>query len=197
VIGEYTGASAGTQPRIRILIVEDKPVMCAGLTDLLGEYSEFEVVGALSDTGSLPAALRRTRPDVVLTDLRLADGTGVDVCLAVRSLTPTAQVVVFTAYLDTEAILAVIAAGALGYVLKARAEVCLIQALCLAAKGEPWLDPEAAGKLLPFLKRAIACAAGNDSFPVDPTETAALSAFGTGRFVLPFTEYVGHPSRTH
>ncbi|WP_433610810.1 response regulator [Prescottella agglutinans] len=133
---------------VRVLLVDDHPVVRAGLRALLASHEEVEVVAEASSGEEAVALAATAKPDVVLMDLRL--GAGMDGAGATAQITATAEpprVVVLTTY-DTDAdILRAVEAGASGYLLKDTAPHVLIDSVFAAARGETVLDPEVAQRL--------------------------------------------------
>ena len=130
-------------------MVDDHPVVRAGLRALLEGQEDLTVVGEASDSGSALELVRKTRPDLVLMDLNLGTGPGgAEITAALRALPEPAHVLVLTTY-DTEAdILAALDAGAAGYLLKDAPPEELFRAVRGAARGETVLAPAVAAKLV-------------------------------------------------
>ena len=102
----------------RVFLVDDHEIVRRGIAELIDRESDLEVVG---EAGTVRDALGRvdaTRPDVVVLDVRLPDGSGIDLCRAIRSAHPDLPCLMLTAYDDDEASVAAVLAGAAGYVLK-------------------------------------------------------------------------------
>ena len=97
---------------IRVLVVDDHPVLRAGLEAVLRSEPGFVCVGTAGDGHELLAALRRARPDVVLLDVRLNDEDGLALCRTVRAETAPPQVVLYTASVDEDLVVGAAAAGA-------------------------------------------------------------------------------------
>jgi DNA-binding NarL/FixJ family response regulator len=97
---------------IRVLVVDDHPVLRAGLEAVLRSEPGFVCVGTAGDGHELLAALRRTRPDVVLLDVRLNDEDGLALCRTLRAETAPPQVVLYTASVDEDLVVGAAAAGA-------------------------------------------------------------------------------------
>lgn len=138
-----------TDPQpIRVLIVDDHPVVRMGLRGMLNEQSEFEIVGEADNGVQALAAIRDVDPDVVLTDLRMPhlDGVGIVQVLAGQANAP--RVLVLTTYDDDADILRAIEAGACGYLLKDAPRDQLFAAIRAASRGETWLAPHIAGRLV-------------------------------------------------
>lgn len=133
---------------VRVLLVDDHPVVRAGLRALLASHDGVEVVADAASGEEAVLLARSVKPDVVLMDLRL--GTGLDGAGATAQITGVAEpprVVVLTTY-DTDAdILRAVEAGASGYLLKDTAPEVLIESVFAAARGETVLDPDVAQRL--------------------------------------------------
>lgn len=133
---------------IRVLIVDDHTVVRLGLRTLLSHTAGFRVVGEAQTVAEAVQLNERTRPDVVLMDVRLPDGSGVEACRRIKADHPETRVVMLTSYSDEEAIVGAVMAGASGYLLKQADAERLTQSIRDAASGEATLDPRAAGALL-------------------------------------------------
>ena len=133
--------------RFKVMIVDDHDVVRMGLTALL-EDSEFEVV---SESGSVAEAVEKsmqTSPDVILMDVRLPDGSGIEACRQILLRQPTVRVLMLTSYTDEEAVLQSIEAGASGYVLKEIGRQALRDAIRKVVEGEILFDPVQTLKLM-------------------------------------------------
>ncbi|MEQ2010375.1 MAG: response regulator transcription factor [Limisphaerales bacterium] len=130
-----------TAKRIRLLLVDDHEVVRAGLGALLAQHAELEVVG---EAGTVAGALEtagRLKPDVVLLDVRLPDGSGFEACRNLHQLTPPVKVIILTAFADDEIVMQAIGSGAEGYLLKEIDEPGLVRAIKDVADGNSILDP--------------------------------------------------------
>ncbi|MBI5800236.1 MAG: response regulator transcription factor [Verrucomicrobia bacterium] len=130
-----------TTKRIRLLLVDDHEVVRAGLGALLAQHEELEVVG---EAGTVAGALEtagRLKPDVVLLDVRLPDGSGFEACRNLHQLTPPVKVIILTAFADDEIVMQAIGSGAEGYLLKEIDEPGLVRAIKDVAEGRSILDP--------------------------------------------------------
>ena len=133
---------------IRVFLLDDHEIVRRGLADLIGLEKDMEVVG---EAGSVHDALVRipaTRPDVAVLDVRLPDGSGVEVCREIRSTMPEVSALMLTSYSDDEALFDAIMAGAAGYVLKEIRGNDLIEAIRQVAAGNSLLDPIATARVL-------------------------------------------------
>jgi two-component system, NarL family, response regulator DevR len=140
-------STLSTDP-IRIVIVDDHAVVRIGLKTLLGSQPGFRVVGEAGTVAEAVSIAGQARPDVILMDVRLPDGSGVEACRRIKADNSEVRVVMLTSYQDEEAIVGAVMAGASGYLLKQADSDRLTQAIREAAAGESSLDPRAAGALL-------------------------------------------------
>ena len=134
---------------LRLILVDDHPVVRAGLRALIESSDDLEVVGEASDAASAVEVVTAERPDVVLMDLSLGDGVGgIEATRRLAALDPAPAVLVLTTY-DTESdILRALDAGARGYLLKDAPPAELFAGVCAVAKGEPALAPSVAATLM-------------------------------------------------
>jgi DNA-binding NarL/FixJ family response regulator len=133
---------------IRILVVDDQSLFREGLTTLLSTVPEFVVVGQAEHGRCAIQLAKATLPDVVLMDLRMPVMDGVTATRALSKELPSSRVVVLTTFDDDESIFEAIRAGALGYVLKDVELPQLVEAVRLAARGESFLTPRVATRLV-------------------------------------------------
>ena len=133
---------------VRVFLVDDHEVVRRGLRELLAAEPDLEVVGEAGTAAQGVAGILRTRPDVALLDGRLPDGSGVEVCSAVRAALPRTRALVLTSYDDDEALFNAIAAGASGYLLKEVSGTDLVDAVRRVAAGQSLLDPSLTARVL-------------------------------------------------
>src|ERR1700722_10190021 len=103
---------------VRVFLLDDHEVVRAGLRSLLEGTDDIEVVGEAGTVADALARIPSTHPDVAMLDVRLPDGSGVEVCREIRSNSPEIACIMLTSYADDEALFSAIMAGAAGYVLK-------------------------------------------------------------------------------
>ncbi len=127
---------------IRVMLVDDHEVVRLGLRALFGQTGHIEVVGEAGTVAEAVLEAGRVDPDVVVMDLRLPDGTGLDACREILSADPTVRVLFLTSYSDEEAVMSTILAGAAGYVLKEIRQDALIHAIETVSSGRSILDPK-------------------------------------------------------
>jgi DNA-binding NarL/FixJ family response regulator len=134
---------------IKVLVVDDHQLVRAGLVTLLASAPDVEVVGEAADGDEVVAAATASSPDVVLMDLSMPRMDGVAATRAVLSANPDVRVVALTSFTDRRRVTDVLAAGAVGYLLKDSAPDELLAGVRAAAQGHSPLDPRVAGALLP------------------------------------------------
>jgi len=147
--------------RLRMLVVDDHEVVRQGLVSLLDRRSGFEVVAQAGSVAESIAQAARFEPDLVIMDVRLPDGSGIEACREIRAARPETRVVMLTSYPDEEAVLSAIIAGASGYLLKQIRGRELVTALEAVGRGESLLDPAVTEKVLERVRR-MASGSGND-----------------------------------
>lgn len=125
---------------IRVFVVDDHEMVRRGLISLFEGEAGFDVVGEAAGARSAVARIQATSPDVVLLDVRLQDGNGVEVCREVRSSLPEVAVLMITSYTDERAEFDAAVAGAAGYFIKDVAGEELLAAVRRAASGEVLID---------------------------------------------------------
>lgn len=132
---------------VRVLIVDDHPVVREGLRAFLDLHEDVEVVGDASTTGEARAQIAGHQPDVVLLDMQLPDGNGLSLLPELVAMDPAPRVVVLTSFLDDDAVRRAVRGGASGYLLKHAAPDSILDGVRAAARGDMALDPAAARAL--------------------------------------------------
>lgn len=138
---------------IRVFLLDDHELVRRGLADLLSVEADIEIVGEASSVAEALTRIPATRPDVAVLDVRLPDGSGIEVCRDVRSQSPDVQCLMLTSFSDDEALFDAIMAGASGYVLKEIRGNDLVDAIRQVAAGKSLLDPSLTQKVLERLRR--------------------------------------------
>lgn len=179
--GEPNGAARTAGPAIRVLLVDDHEVVRRGLQAILDRNPEISVIG---EAGSVAAAVResaRLRPDVVVMDLRLPDGTGVSACRQIRDEQPDTKVLILTSHADEDALFSAVLAGAAGYVLKDLDPTGIQKAIITVGRGGSLLDPQMTTRLLERMRMGTAQHPADDSFAtLTPQEDRILDMIGDG-----------------
>jgi two-component system response regulator DevR len=135
------------------MLVDDHEVVREGLRTLIGRHQEMVVVGEAGTTAEAIETAARAKPDVIVMDIRLPDGSGVEACRTIREARPETKVIMLTSYADDEALFASIVAGAAGYLLKQTRGQAVIDAISAVAQGRSLLDPDVTGKVLERVRK--------------------------------------------
>jgi DNA-binding NarL/FixJ family response regulator len=138
---------------LRVMLVDDHEVVRRGLHQLLSSSEDLDVIAEAGTVRSAVAEAGRARPDVIVMDVRLADGSGIEATREIRSSYPDIKVLMLTSFADDEAVLASILAGASGYVLKQIQGDALIRAIRAVGQGQSLLDAEVTKPILERLRR--------------------------------------------
>jgi two-component system response regulator DevR len=138
--------------RLRIALVDDSEVVRIGLRSLLGADPTLEIVGEAGTVASGVDTCGRAKPDVVLLDIRLPDGTGFDACRQILQRSPATRVLILTSVADDALVDDAIRAGAHGYLLKEIDGRALLQAIRDVAAGMSILDPAVTARVMQFMK---------------------------------------------
>jgi DNA-binding NarL/FixJ family response regulator len=154
------GTEAGAT-QLRLLVVDDHEVVRQGLVAMLERRPNFQVVAEAGTVAESIEMARRHKPDLVVMDVRLPDGSGIEACREIRAELPDTRVVILTSYPDEEAVFSAIVAGASGYLLKQVRGRDLVAALESVGRGESLLDPAVTEKVLERVRR-IATGGGTD-----------------------------------
>ncbi len=137
---------------MRVFLLDDHEIVRGGLRDLIDAEEDMEVVGEASTAEEALNRVPPTRPDVAVLDVRLPDGSGVEVCREIRARHPEVQALMLTSFADDEALFSAIMAGASGYVLKQIRGNELVDAIRRVAAGESLLDPAVTRRVLERLR---------------------------------------------
>jgi DNA-binding NarL/FixJ family response regulator len=144
-----------------VLLVDDHEIVRRGLRAVLSERGDIQVIGEAGTARAGVEAAAKLQPDVVVMDLRLPDGSGVEACREIRGARPETSVVILTSYADEDALFAAVIAGAAGYVLKDLDPARLQDAVVTVGRGGSLLDPQMTTALLERLRRGGTGAAGH------------------------------------
>jgi DNA-binding NarL/FixJ family response regulator len=166
---------------LRLLVVDDHEVVRQGLVALLDRRPGFQVVAQAGTVQESITQARLQRPDIVVMDVRLPDGSGVEACREIRAELPDTRVIMLTSFPDDEAVLSAIVAGASGYLLKQIRARDLVAALEAVGRGESLLDPAVTERVLERVRR-IARGESNDELSVlTPQEQKILMLVAEGK----------------
>lgn len=172
--GNGAPSPAPPPPLLAVLIADDHPVVREGLRGMLAAEPGLTVVAEAASGDEAVAMALAHRPDVVLMDLRMPGGDGVQATAGIVAAVPATRVVVLTTYETDADIVRAVEAGATGYLLKDTPRADLIAAIRAAARGETVLGPTVAGRLVNRLRRPAA-------EPLSARETEVLALVARGR----------------
>ncbi len=148
-MADPSDAKAGS---VRVFLLDDHEVVRRGLRDLLEAEDDLVVVGEAGTAAEALSRIPPTRPNVAILDVRLPDGSGVEVCRDIRSRHPEIQCLILTSFSDDEALFQAIMAGAAGYLLKQVKGQDLVTGVRQVAKGQSLLDPAVTARVLDRLR---------------------------------------------
>lgn len=168
-----------TKP-ITLLLADDHEVLRIGLRTLFSEAGGFQVVGEAGTAAVAIAEASRLKPDVVLLDVRLPDGSGVEACRTIRTAQPGTRVLFLTSFADDDAVLATILAGADGFLLKEVSGDQLINAVKTVAGGQSILDPAVTQRVMARMKSLMAQTTEDKSDSLSPQEQKVLALVAEG-----------------
>jgi DNA-binding NarL/FixJ family response regulator len=141
--------------KLRIVIVDDHTLFREGLRTILETEEDFEVVADAESAEDVVELVWQQRPDVLLLDIRMPQGSGLDAVPAVLKINPGTQVLVLTACDETEEHVRAFRLGAKGVILKDSARQTLTQAIRIVCRGDVWMDPRMSSALAEELARGI------------------------------------------
>ena len=144
-----------TDRRLTVFLLDDHELVRRGVRELLSAAGGFEVVGEAGTAAEALRVIPTLRPDVAVLDVRLADGSGIDVCRTLQTAAPGVHCLILTSFPDDDAILAAVMAGASGFVEKKIAGHDLVDAIRRVAGGQSLLDPHATEVLLDRLRHPV------------------------------------------
>ena len=137
---------------IRVLLVDDHDVVRVGLRTVLNQEHNLIVAGEAVTAAEAIRQAQKLKPDVILMDIRLPDGSGIDACREILAARPDTRVIFLTSYSDDDSVLAAVLAGAHGYLLKEIDSAAMIQALDTVGAGRSILDPAVTARALRWVR---------------------------------------------
>ena len=137
------------------MLVDDHEVVRLGMRALLERHANFDIVAEAAGEEEAVQKAVDFEPDIVLMDIRLAGGSGIEACQQITSALPDTKVIMLTSFAEDELLFAAIRAGASGYVLKQVGGVDLVRAVEAAARGEATLDPSLTQRVFVEVRRSI------------------------------------------
>jgi len=175
-----TDASA-KKPPLRVLLVDDHEVVRSGVRALLQATDDIIVTAEAGTVREAVDEADRARPDVVVMDVRLADGSGIEATREIRAKHPKTAVIMLTSFADDEALFASIMAGAAGYVLKQVRGGELVRAIRTVGRGESMLDPAVTSAVLDRLRKGKHLMTDEKLARLSPQEERILNGIADGK----------------
>ncbi|MGD9853242.1 MAG: response regulator [Nitrospirales bacterium] len=169
------------KPGIRLLLVDDHEVLRLGLKALFTDTSDIQVVGEAGTRAAAVSEANRLNPDVVLMDVRLPDGSGIEACREIRNSLPATRVLFLTSFVDDEAVMATIMAGAKGFLLKEISGDELIRAVKTVAEGQSILDPATTKRVLTTMQHLSISSTDGRKESLAPQELKVLTLVAEGQ----------------
>jgi DNA-binding NarL/FixJ family response regulator len=163
------------------MLVDDHEVVREGLRALLNRREGLRVVGEAGTVAQAIEVALREKPDVVVMDVRLPDGSGVEACREIRSELPETRMIMLTSYADEEAVMASILAGASAYLLKQTRGQQLAEAVEAVARGESLLDPKVTMRVLDQVRNLSSATAGDKQSQLNENEFKILKLIAEGK----------------
>jgi two-component system response regulator DevR len=167
--------------QLRLLVVDDHEVVRQGLVAMLSRRPNFQVVAEAGTVAEALEMARRFQPELVVMDVRLPDGSGIEACREIRAEMPHTRVVILTSYPDEEAVFSAIVAGASGYLLKQVRGRDLVAALESVGRGESLLDPAVTEKVLERVRRIATGGATDELAQLTSQEQKILLLVAEGK----------------
>ena len=176
-----TPAPGAAAKPLRLVVVDDHEVVRQGLVALLDRRPNFQVVAEAGTVEGSLATVRRFQPDIVIMDVRLPDGSGIEACRDIRAEMPSTRVVILTSFPDDDAVFSAIVAGASGYLLKQIRARDLVAALEAVGRGESLLDPAVTEKVLTRVRQIAAGEVHDELAGLTPQERKILLLVAEGK----------------
>jgi two-component system, NarL family, response regulator DevR len=169
------------KPPLRVMLVDDHEVVRDGIRALLAPADDIVVCAEASSVRQAVAEAERALPDVIVMDVRLSDGSGIEATRDIRAARPQTQVLMLTSFADDQALFASIVAGAAGYVLKQIRGDELVRAIRVVGAGQSLLDPAVTKGVLDRLRKGKHLFKDEKLARLSPQEERILELVSAGR----------------
>lgn len=168
---------------IRVLLVDDSALVRTGVRSVLASHAEprIQIVGESETAADGLEQCLRLQPDVVLLDIRLPDGSGLDICRQILQRMPRCRVIMLTSYSNDNYVYEAIAAGARGYLMKEINPAGLCQAVIDVAEGKSILDPEATARVMRLVRTQSSGGEAQELASLSPQEMKVLALVAEGK----------------
>ena len=181
---------------IKVMLVDDHEVVRQGVRALLESEQDMHVVAEAGDVTTAVERAAQTAPDVIVMDVRLENGTGIEACREIRARRPETAVIMLTSFSDDEALFASIMAGAAGFVLKQVRGGDLVRSIREVAAGRSLLDPEVTGTILDRLRKGKHLLKDEKLARLSPQEERILTQIADGGTNKQIGEELGLAEKT-
>jgi DNA-binding NarL/FixJ family response regulator len=178
MVSSVPGTGTG---HLRVMVVDDHAVVRSGVRSLLESDPNITVVAEAGTVSAAVSTAATMTPDVILMDVRLADGSGIQAIREIRANRPETRVLVLTSFVDDDALFSAIMAGASGFILKRVAEGDLLESVRLVGEGHSLLDPAVTGGLLTRLRSHQRVLRDDKLSRLTAREESILSLVATGK----------------
>jgi DNA-binding NarL/FixJ family response regulator len=169
------------EPPLRVMLVDDHEVVRGGIRAMLQATDDIVVTAEAASVQQAIDEAARARPDVIVMDVRLTDGSGIEATRQIRADRPESKVLMLTSFADDEALFASIMAGASGYVLKQINAAELLRAIRAVGRGESLLDPAVTTSVLDRLRKGKHLMQDEKLARLSPQEERILTAVADGK----------------
>jgi two-component system, NarL family, response regulator DevR len=183
-------------PPLRVMLVDDHEVVRDGIRALLAAHDDIVVCAEAATVRQAVAEAERALPDVIVMDVRLQDGSGIEATRDIRAARPATQVLMLTSFADDQALFASILAGAAGYVLKQIRGDDLVRAIRTVGAGQSLLDPAVTKGVLDRLRKGKHLFKDERLARLSPQEERILELVSTGRTNRQIGEELGLAEKT-
>ena len=185
-----------TAGRIRVMVVDDHPIMRSGLRDVLEASGRFEVVGLAGDGEEAVRTVEELKPEVIVMDVIMPGKDGIDACREIMELLPDTRVMMLTASSEEDAVIEAIAAGATGYLQKYSRPEELVEAVLDVTEGRLRVPDKAVRKVFAMVRGDRNLASRRASDKLTALERETLTLFASGRSYAQIAEARGNSSVT-
>lgn len=180
---------------IRILVVDDHPIVRQGIRSLLSNYSEFKIIGEADNGVTAIEYVRRLAPDITLLDIRLPGESGLEILKQIQQLQPKARVLMLTSFDEDEYVMEALRFGAQGFIIKSVSDEMLVNAIRAVCSGQHVLSPQVTG---PVVQRVISTGTGpvqaEAEFDEDERQILRLLVDGASNNQIAATLYLSETS---
>jgi DNA-binding NarL/FixJ family response regulator len=189
-------SAAPAKPAIRVLLVDDSPIIRLGLRSALEDFADIDIVGEAGTAAAGLEAVTKLKPDVVMLDLHLPDKSGLLACRDFLRVRPHLPVLILTSSSSERHMHDAIAAGAKGYLLKENDGAALAAGLRAVVRGDSVLDPSMAGQVLNLVKNRGTPTAAEKLSLLSPQEHRVVALLAGGRTNKEIGDQLGLTEKT-